>query len=141
MAMTIHFYLLNDDFSQEYADMHNDGKESEMNRLYEWEDELEITAPVDEVKVEEGEYVLRGQRGESVFEEVIPEMSLFKLESDGKLIATLACSSLLLNEYKKEDVGGNLILKVYLKDKEPLSNPIPGVYIAAKHFPESLIEE
>jgi hypothetical protein len=29
---------------------------------------------------------------------------------------------------------------VYLKDFEPMSNPVPGIYIAAQEFPKELIE-
>ena len=42
MHCTVRVYLHNDHFSQEYADEHNNGQESELNRRFEWEDELEI---------------------------------------------------------------------------------------------------
>ena len=42
MKCSIHFFLLNEHFSQGYADSHNQGEESELNRKYLWEDEMEV---------------------------------------------------------------------------------------------------
>ena len=42
MKINAHFYLLNDDFSPEYAEANHGGKESDNNPLYEWEDEFSV---------------------------------------------------------------------------------------------------
>ena len=42
MKLNAHFYLLNENFSPEYAEANHGGKETENNQLYEWEDELEV---------------------------------------------------------------------------------------------------
>lgn len=143
MNCSIHFYLLNRDFSQEYADEHNDGNESELNKRYEWEDELEINVPVNEVITHESSiYPLQGElsNGEE-FRFDIKDMFLVELmtsHDSGKVI--IGCSNSLLDKYSIEEED-ELKIRVYLKDYEPLSNPIPGLYIAAKDFPKELIEE
>jgi hypothetical protein len=143
MKCTIRVYLNNDDFSQEYADQHNNGQESEMNRKFEWEDELAITPEVERVEVHENaDYVLQGQmpNGEA-FSETIGAMRKFVFySSDGVPVAQLACSELLFESYE-ELRDAELEFKLFLKDREPLSNPIPGIYIAARSFPKSLIFE
>lgn len=141
MTCRAHFYLLNDDFSQEYADMHYDGNESEMNKKYEWEDELEINVEIDEIKQVQGDYPLRGSKDGKEFEEVIPNMELFYLQKGGNPVAVVGCSTLLMNNVEQTKEGDQLVLKVYMNDKEPLSNPVTGVYIAVADFPDSLIVE
>ncbi len=42
MNCRIHLYLLNEHFSVEHANANHDGEESEMNRKFEWEDELNV---------------------------------------------------------------------------------------------------
>jgi hypothetical protein len=143
MKCKVHFFLLNDDFSQEYADEHNDGKESEMNRLYEWEDELDITADISsykELKAIQVPIVGVLPNGEQ-FEEMLPNMRAVELYNGDDPVARLASSEILVDRIAYEDNNEDLIIRFYLKDKEPLSNPIPGIYIAARDFPERLIFE
>ena len=33
----------------------------------------------------------------------------------------------------------NYTIRIYLKDYEPMANPIPGIFIASKSFPKALI--
>jgi hypothetical protein len=143
MKCTIRVYLKNDDFSQEYADERYNGEESEMNRKFEWEDELVITQDVAEVQMEsDSNVVLQGQLpGGSAFNEDVPLMRKFIFrDAEGTPVAQLACSEVLYDSHEeKKDEG--LEFKLFLKDREPLSNPIPGIYIAARHFPKSLILE
>ena len=139
MALTIKIYLLNDDFSQEYADQHNEGKESELNRHYEWQDELEVTSDVHNIEVvPNGIYTLSGEIPDGPkFSYEVPKMRLFKIESRDTDDLMVGCSESLLANF---EVKGTDLLEIYLKDYEPLSNPVPGVYIAAQEFPKELID-
>lgn len=139
MALTVKVYLLNDDFSQEYADTHNDGNESELNRHYEWQDELEVTTDVQKVEVvKNGTYTLAGEMADGrQFSYEVPKMRLFSVQSNDAMDLLIGCSESLLSDYK---IQGNELLEIYLKDYEPLSNPVPGVYIAAQEFPKDLID-
>jgi len=139
MNCKVHFYLLNDDFSIEHAEANHGGKESENNRLYEWEDELEITTDVLDMEMHEGvSFPLQGQFPDGKdFNFEITKMRLFELEGEQKTI--VGCSESLLDSFEWEKGDENYTLKVYLKDYEPLTNPIPGIYIAVQEFPKELI--
>lgn len=141
MKCTVHFYLLNDHYSQEYADERYDGKESEMNRKHEWEDELEIKQAVTGFSEREnGSVPLRGTlpSGES-FDEEVTKMRVFTLHNNEQPVASLSCSEVLFNRIETETKGEEYVVNIYLNDNEPLSNPVPGMYIAAQEFPKSLI--
>ena len=64
MKCSIHFFLLNEHFSQAYADSHNNGNESEMNRRYLWEDELEVKDIRDVLVHDNSKYQLKGSTSE-----------------------------------------------------------------------------
>ncbi len=144
MHCTVRVYLHNDHFSQEYADEHNNGQESELNRRFEWEDELEIKQAV--VRVEEfveDEVVLQGTMPDGApFHETVPNMRRFILfDEEGTPVAQIACSECLFDTFEEIVEGDNMEVRVYLKDREPLSNPVPGIYIAARDYPKTLIFE
>ena len=142
MTCRIHFYLLNDHFSQEYADEHNNGEASELNRRYLWEDEFEIKAEVTNVAARRSEtYPLQGQNGSEAFTEEIPDMRLFYVQNKEEPVALVGCSEVLLDSYSIEESGETLVLTVFLKGEEPLANPVSGIYIATKDFPKSLISD
>lgn len=140
MNCRVHFFLLNEHFSPEYAEANYGGEESELNRRYEWEDELNITTPVSDV-VEHGDavYPLQGSMPDGEpFSFDVKHMRLLELvSSDGS--TWIGCSERILDSIVIERNDGNLFVKVYLKDFEPMSNPIPGIYIAAQEFPKELI--
>lgn len=138
MNCKVHFYLLNDDFSIEHAEANHDGKESENNRLHEWEDELEITTEVTGMEMHEGvSFPLQGQFPDGKdFNFDITKMRLFELSGEQRTI--VGCSETLFDSYEWKEEE-NFTLKVYLKDYEPLTNPIPGIYIAAQEFPKELM--
>lgn len=144
MHCTVRVYLHNDHFSQEYANEHNNGQESELNRKYEWEDELEIKQDVLKVQeLVEDEVVLQGTMPDGVaFNETVKNMRRFILfDAEGTPIAQIACSECLFDTFEEVVGEDRMELCVYLKDREPLSNPIPGIYIAARDYPKSLIFE
>ena len=140
MKCTAHFYKLNYDFSPEFADTHHNGKESENNRKYDWEDELAITNDVEDIQVQENSnYTLVGEQNGEQFSEEIPNVTLFKIKAKDGQDVTMACSDSIVHEYKIEKSDNNIILKVFLNEGEPLTNPIAGIYIAIEDFPKHLI--
>lgn len=137
MKLNAHFYLLNDDFSPEYAEANFNGKESENNPRYEWEDELDVNEVKNVEIIRKGEYPLRGEIESGAFEYILPNMFLVALEMENGQQGAFAVSESILDSYTFQ--GDKL--EVFLKDYEPMSNPIPGVYIASKEFPKELIRE
>lgn len=139
MSCTVRFFLLNEDFSQEYADIHNKGQESELNKRYQWEDELKITVDVETIESSNSQnYSLKGEQNNEAFQYDVPDMHLFEIRSKQGTVV-IGCSEILLDHFVLDDKE-NSSLDVYLKDYEPFSNPVPGIYIAAKDFPIELID-
>lgn len=140
MKCNLHFYLLNEHFSQEYADLHHGGRDSEMNRRYEWEDELSVTTGVDKVEVHAyAVYPLQGTMPDGTpFSHEVKDMRLFELIS-GDTNTVVGCSESVLDSYSLEQSDEGFELSVYLKDYEPMGNPVPGIYIAAQEFPKELV--
>ena len=97
MNCKVHFYLLNDDFSVEHAEANHEGKESENNRLHEWEDELDITTEVTGMEMHEGaSFPLQGQHPDGKdFHFDIKGMRLFELLGEQKTV--LGCSESLFD--------------------------------------------
>ncbi|MDC0100677.1 hypothetical protein OAI90_10345, partial [Crocinitomicaceae bacterium] len=56
-----------------------------------------------------------------------------------QVVAQLACSESILSSFDIEKSDEVFVVKIYIKDDEPLANPVPGVYIAAQEFPKELI--
>lgn len=141
MKCRAHFYLLNKDFSIEHADANHNGEESEMNRKYEWEDELNIPLGIDSYKkIENAVYVLRGLRGEEEFSYEVPKMLLFELKKD-EGVTQVGCSESIIESYEVIEDGESVSIHFYIKDYEPMSNPVSGIFIAAQEFPKELIAE
>lgn len=140
MKCTVHFYLLNDHFSEEHAKANYNGDESEFNRKFEWEDELKITTEVDEVIFHENVvYSLIGETSNGSFSYDVSAMNLFELKSEKNESTYVGCSASVMNSYELAGENG-FVIKVLLKDLEPMSNPVPGIYIAAQEFPKELIK-
>jgi hypothetical protein len=141
MICKAHFYLLNDHFSIEHANENFNGEESELNRRHEWEDELEIKTEVSDIHVEEnGTYVLQGELPDgNSFSNSISKMRLFNIANGEQVVAQLACSESIISSFDIEKSDEAFVVKIYIKDDEPLANPVPGIYIAAQEFPKELI--
>lgn len=134
-------YLLNEHFSPEYAEAQYGGKDSENNRRYDWEDEFAITSSVKKIEVlKDVEYPLRGVLPDGKeFSYDVTSMLLFKIISDDAPETYVGASQSIVDRYEQEDLEGKVRIRIYLKDYEPMANPIPGVYIASKEFPKELI--
>lgn len=143
MKFEAHFFLLNYDFSPEFAEAHHNGEQSENNRLYDWEDELALKNEVEDVTVlRHATYNLQGTKGDgNSFVEPVSEMVLFEIKGTDGSITQMGCSERTLDLYEiNRQEEGRITLTVVLNAREPLSNPIPGIYIAAQDFPKSLID-
>lgn len=141
MNCTIHFYLLNEHFSMEYAETNYNGEESDLNRKYEWEDELLINNVHDVIEQKKASYMLRGSFSDDKdFEYSVENMRLFSVLTDDAPVE-IGCSESILSscEISKDEDSFNV--KIFIKDFEPMSNPVPGIFIAAQEFPKELISE
>lgn len=141
MKCRIHFYLLNEHFSIEHAEAHHDGEESEMNPKYEWEDELALTNEVNGIiEHEYAIYPIKGNlpNGEP-FHFDIPKMRIFEITSNDNPSTFVGCSESILSSAEIMKSENEFVVKVVLKELEPMSNPIAGIYIAAQEFPKELI--
>lgn len=140
MKFRAHFYQLNDDFSQEYADIHNKGESSELNRKFDWEDELSLKNEIVKVEVQENStYTLVAEINGEAFTEDVAGMTVFQIIGKDKSVTLMACTAGILNSYDVTEAADEIALKVYINDYEPYANPIPGIYIASQDFPKKLI--
>lgn len=143
MKCNVHIYLLNEHFSQEHADAQHGGEESENNQRYEWEDELTITSDVSEIKeLRKATFPLQGElaNGEPFLFEV-ENMFLVEILSTGYPSIYMGCSESILDHHTIEKLGDETQVNIYIKDYEPMANPVPGIFIASKEFPKELITE
>lgn len=141
MKLTAHFYLLNDHFSPEYAEANHGGQESENNPLYEWEDELEVSENLKSVAIQRNAtFRLMGVMPEGeLFDHPVNNMFLLELHMQDGQTGYFGVSESILDSFEFTEDAENPVLKVYIKDYEPLANPMPGVFIASKEFPKALI--
>ncbi|MBW7867587.1 MAG: hypothetical protein H3C31_04585 [Brumimicrobium sp.] len=140
MKFIAHFYKLNHDFSPEFAEAHHEGRESENNRRYDWEDELNIKGDFKDIRIEKNTtYTLQGEKDGKQFSEAIPRMILFHFIDNQEQTTTLACSESLVNDYTIDKNENGITLNVILDELETLTNPVAGVYINILDFPKFLI--
>lgn len=137
----VNVYLLNEHFSPEYAEAQHNGKESENNLRYEWEDEFAITSDVLSVTaIEDASFPLQGEMPDGqIFSHEVTRMLLFEIASSDAPTTYVGASASIVDSYEIDQSGEDIRLKIFLKDYEPMSNPIPGIYIASKEFPKELI--
>lgn len=141
MKCKIHVYQLNEHFSQEHADAHYQGMESENNLKHEWEDEFDITSNVTDVEeLFHAVYPLQGQLPDGTeFHHEVKNMFLFMIKSTDAPDTYIGASMSLVESHEIQKDEEGFILYLYLRDYEPMSDPIPGIYIASKEFPKALI--
>jgi hypothetical protein len=140
MILKAHFYLLNDDFSPEYADANHGGQPSENNPMFEWEDEFEVSDLSKIELIRKGKMPLVGLLpNDEPFESEVNNMFLVALQMENGAQGFMGVSESILERFELDENADESILHVYIKDYEPLSNPLPGVFIASKEFPKELI--
>lgn len=142
MSLNVHFYMLNEHFSQEHADAQHNGEESENNLRYEWEDELSVKSGVKEVEfLRKSIYTIQGYLSDNeTFAYDIPEMIVFNIALEDGTITQMACSESIVENFELIEETEGKRLNVYLKEEEPHTNPIPGIYVALQEFPKELSE-
>jgi cytolysin (calcineurin-like family phosphatase) len=141
MNCKIHIHLLNELFSQELADAQHNGKETADNLRYEWEDELEITSEVTSVvEHQTATYTLAGyDENNTLFSYEIADMHLFEIHSVQDPIAYVGASQSIVDHCTHSTDSNGHTIRIFLKDYEPMANPVPGIFIASKAFPKALI--
>ena len=141
MICTIHTYLLNDLYSQELADSQNNGEQTPDNKKYDWEDEMNVSSRVNDVEeLKDSSYFLAGSLGDgSNFSIEVPNMRLIKIISTDAPDLYVGASESILSEARVDKNKNQLTIEIYIKDFEPMANPIPGIYIASKEFPKELL--
>ena len=141
MKCTIHTYLLNDLYSQELADSQNNGEQTPDNKKYDWEDEMSISSRVKEVEeLIDSSYFLAGSLGDgSNFSIEVPKMRLLKITSSDAPDLYVGASESIISEVRINRNENHLKIEIFIKDLEPMANPIPGIYIASKEFPKELV--
>jgi hypothetical protein len=142
MEVYLHFKEINSDYSQAVADEFNEGQESEENIKYMWEDELMVTEDVVDFKIRnKTTYTLQGSYADgTAFSFEIPEMSICECKTaSGNIIQFAVSGKLIKDTDKKTSKDGKQIrFTFFLRDKFPVENPFPGVYILSKDFPKEL---
>lgn len=141
MNCIIHTFLLNDLYSQDLADNQNNGEQSSDNKKYDWEDEIKVSNEIiDAIELKFHSYFLAGSRADgSNFSIEVPQMRLVKISSKDALDLYVGASESIISEIKITKTTSQCGIEIYLKDLEPMANPVPGIYIASKEFPTELI--
>ena len=141
MICTIHTYLLNDLYSQELADSLNNGEQSPDNKKFDWEDEMNVSSSVKDVEeLLDSSYFLAGSLGDgSNFSIEVPKMRLLKITSSDAQDLYVGASESIISEVRINRNENHWKIEIYIKDLEPLANPIPGIYIASKEFPKEFV--
>lgn len=133
--------LLNDLFSQKIANEVHNGEESSDNIKYQWEDELVVAEIIEHTLRENGTYTLMGNHGTiGDFCFTIDNMTLFTLNGKSGDITQVAFSKELVSDMQVVEDEDGLQVTIELKDHEPFINPIPGIYISNRDFPNALKE-
>lgn len=141
MKCTIHTYLLNDLYSQELADSQNNGEQTPDNKKYDWEDEMNVSSTVNDVEeLKDSSYFLAGSLGDgSNFSIEVPKMRLLKITSSDVQDLYVGASESIVSEVRINRNENYWKIEIFIKDLEPMANPIPGIYIASKEFPKELV--
>lgn len=140
MKIHVHFFQINKEFSQEFADEHHEGKESPDNMKFWWEDAFSTKSDIFKVSNPiEGDFELVAIINEEQQHFQIPNVMKLQLLGDDNQVTEIAVSKSLLDHYEevKQD-DNNLKLNFYLKDDTVFTRPVPGQYFEIDDFPKSL---
>ena len=70
---------------------------------------------------------------------LVPQMRLVKISSSDASDLYVGASESIISEIQIMKTTTQFSVEIYLKDLEPMANPVPGIYIASKEFPNELI--
>ena len=142
MNLYLHFILVNSEFNQGLADDLYEGQESEENIKYLWEDEFKVSERVKEFKIKNNAvYTLAGYYPDNnPFSFEIPDMTIIDCTTESGKNMQFTVSKKLLKKTDKvvEEKTGDTHLYFYLRDLQPLENPMNGIYIVKTDFPKEL---
>jgi hypothetical protein len=145
MDLHLHFILVNSEFNQGIANDLNEGQETEDNIKHLWEDELKVSEPVKEFKIKNNTtYTLAGFfPDENAFSFEIDEITRVDCITENGTEMQFAVSKKLLKKTEKtiDEKSGDTHLYFYLRDTQPLENPMNGVYILRSDFPKELLKK
>lgn len=133
MGLFCKFIMPNDEYSQDFADEHHQGKESEDNFKILWEDEIEISNEFKEIKeLKNAIYLIKGQKDGASFEYGIPNVRIWEII--GEVSNQIVVSESILDTFSLKDKR----LEVTFKELSVFANVIPGTYIEISDFPKEL---
>ena len=139
MKVSIIVKELNPDFSQEHADQHNNGQESDDNYKYSWEDEFEVSEDVTDFKIlNNTSYQLEGRDGDRKFSYEIQSMTLIECKTVNGISLFGASRSIIKDTKKNLLKNGDIQFYLLLKGGKKIANPLDGIYIADHDFPLEL---
>lgn len=140
MKLTITVKEVNPDFDRELAEKYHDGKESEDNILYNWEDEFEISGDVKDFKIRNNAvYELVTQEEDEVATYEIEGMMIVDaVLSNGSTTSCAFSRSIVKDTKKIVSQKGDIHFYVFLKGGKDVVTPVTGIYIAQKDFPKEL---
>jgi hypothetical protein len=143
MKLILRIKCVNPDFSQEFADTNHNGKETEDNVHYNWEDELEVKKKVVMLKVKNNvSYQLEGVIEGEKFSHEIPACTVIECTHEDTSVSLFPFSKRIIRDTeKKQSKDGNQVwFTVYLKGKMKIVNPFDGGYFAKEDFPFDIPE-
>lgn len=140
MKVTITVKEVNPDFDHELAEREHDGKESEDNILYTWEDEFVINGDIRDFKIRNNaDYSLTAEKNGKQLTYKIPGLTLVDSTDQDGNVTTCAFSRSLVKDTKKViRKNGDTHFFVFLKGGKKIAVPFTGFYIAEKDFPKDL---
>lgn len=140
MKVHIHFYQINQKYSQEYADEQHDGAESPDNMKFWWEDA--IATKNDIFKISEpisGDFQLTAFINDEEKNFTIPNVLKFQLLNEQNQMTEIVVSKSLIDHYEVTNIDENETkIEFYLKDNTVFSRPVPGQYFEIDDFPKEL---
>lgn len=140
MKLNLHFFLLNENFSPEYAEANHNGQETENNQKYEWEDELDVTDLKSYEILRNSSIPLEGKLPtDEDFSVEFSDMFTLELTTDTNQKARLGVSESIFESYELIEIEDGFTINIFIKDYEPHGNPVPGIYVASKEFPQELV--
>lgn len=140
MKVTITVKEVNPDFDRDLADKEFDGKESEENILYNWEDEFDISGDVKDLKIRNNvSYDLHAASDEGESTYTIESMMVLDAHlSDGATTSCAFSRNLVKDTQKVNRKNGDVHFFVFLKGGKEIVSPVTGIYISKKDWPQEL---
>lgn len=143
MKLILRVKCVNPAFNQEYADKYHNGKESEDNIHYLWEDELELKERIVVFKIKNNvNYTLAGVVNGKNFSHEIPACTIIECTHENGSVTQLPFSKRIIRDTEKKQSKDNLQVwfTAYLKGKFKIVNPFDGGYFVKEDFPFDIEE-